>query len=94
MRRTGSQNDIGIPIRGGSLQKQIGVLGVLVSSGPLATWIPAIVIGNKHFQQMSVMGFTNRPTQSALSPDVLRIRAMIPRIKRLKEPPEFLELSA
>ncbi|KJV90013.1 hypothetical protein RBEAN4_1009 [Rickettsia bellii str. RML An4] len=45
-------------------QKQIICLGLLVSAiGLGTTFTPPIVIGNKHFQQISVIGFTNLPTQ-------------------------------
>jgi hypothetical protein len=45
--------------------RQIGVRGFSVSSPDAETRIPPIVIGNKHDQQISVMGLTNLPTQLA-----------------------------
>lgn len=61
--RTGSQKEIGTPTGKngrGQVQNNWRVLGV---SSPLAeTLRPAIVIGNKQLQQMSVSGLTNLPT--------------------------------
>ena len=50
--------------KGGLGHQQMTWLEFGVSS-PLATVTPEIVIGKIHFQQMSEMGFTNRPTQFA-----------------------------
>ncbi|KJV62495.1 hypothetical protein APHACPA_1524 [Rickettsia amblyommatis str. Ac/Pa] len=45
-------------------QKQIICFEALVSAIELGTaCTPPIVIGNKHFQQTSVIGFTNLPVQ-------------------------------
>ena len=55
-----------MPMRGGSLQKHSGVLEFEVSS-PRATLMPPMVMGKMHFQQMSVMGLTNRPTHLSVT---------------------------
>jgi len=63
---TGSQNDTGMPILGkGVVHLHKMLLGLLVSSSLEDTLRPPIVMGNKQDQQMSVIGFTNRPTQFA-----------------------------
>src|SRR5258708_2070857 len=69
-RRTGSQNPTGMPGTRpgmGGLGHQQGIwLGLSVSCLPPAfTFTGPIVIGNRHDQQISVMGFTNRPGQAA-----------------------------
>ena len=46
-------------------QEQRGLLDFPGLGLPLATSIPAIVRGKRHFQQMSVMGFKKRPEQLA-----------------------------
>jgi hypothetical protein len=65
-RRTGSQKLIGIPGtgkgRGGRLHKHRGCLDVSGLGFPLTTVTPAIFRGKIHFQQISVIGLTNRPT--------------------------------
>lgn len=67
--RTGSQKPIGIPGTGtaipglGQKHSKFRAEGVSAIGLP-AIFTPAIVIGNRHFQQTSVIGFTKRPTQS------------------------------
>ena len=67
--RAGFQKAIGMPGTGAGkhvrLQKHIGKLVGDGVSGMLlpTTWNPAIVMGNMHFQQISVMGLVMRPTQ-------------------------------
>jgi hypothetical protein len=67
----GSQNPMGIPILTPHWQKKSfdseGV-GFLFTS---ATFIPATDNGNKHFQQISVIGLMNLPAQTELACSVL-----------------------
>jgi hypothetical protein len=65
---TGSQKPIGIPGTGTGIpglgQKHNIFLDEFVSAIGLPTiFTPPIVIGNKHFQHISVIGLTNLPTQ-------------------------------
>ncbi len=46
---------------------QIGDRGTGGLALPLTTSIPMMVKGNTHFQHISVMGLTKRPTQLAFS---------------------------
>jgi len=66
---TGSQNPTGTPGtigKGGLGQKQGIVVGLWVSSRPLLLMFTGpIVIGNKHDQQISVIGLTKRPEHVA-----------------------------
>ena len=62
----GSHTPSESPMRGiGEPQKQIGEEGLGVSGAPdaLPMRIGPIEIGNRHSQQTSEMGFTNRPVQ-------------------------------
>ena len=66
MRRAGSHTPSESPILGiGEPQKQIGEDGLGVSGAPdaLPMRIGPIEIGNRHSQQTSEIGFTNRPVQ-------------------------------
>lgn len=87
MSLTGSQNEMGIPGtgvgKGGLGHQQMTCLGLGVSS-PLATVMPEIVIGKIHFQHMSVIGFTNRPTQLAEATEVQLNDIIMKRIRALK----------
>ena len=65
----GSQKPTAMPIRlkigGGKVQAWIGLEGFFVSGKPLEeTFTFPILIGNKHFQQTSVIGLTQRPLQA------------------------------
>ena len=63
---TGSQNDTGMPTLGKGVVHVHKILrGLLVSSSLDDTRKPPIVIGNRQDQQISVIGFINRPTQLA-----------------------------
>jgi len=67
----GSQKPIGMPILGIGLPhmqtKLLSSLGVERSLSGFAMVLPAMDNGNKHFQQISVMGLTNLPAHWALA---------------------------
>jgi len=68
--RTGSQKLMGIPgnsPNGGRLHRHIGLRDVERLGFPATTSIPATFIGKMHFQQISVIGLTNRPTHFELA---------------------------
>lgn len=61
-KRTGSQKEIGNPMRGiGFEHVQKNVRGFCVSSPEVETRMPPMVMGKIQLQQISVMGLTNRP---------------------------------
>jgi hypothetical protein len=87
----GSQNDMGIPIRGTGLpQLQIIWRGLPVSSLPGDTRSPPIVMGNRQLQHMSVMGFTNLPLHFAKHSREKIIAKIIKPLSKPSNSEEFL----